>query len=410
MEVLINFKIKKEKEKQDMKREERSEIELVKALDILISYQAYCLSTGYSHKSFAEAFYDKDIMKMINTYYDLLHDIDDEQDNEHYRECARKIVKLIPYVTTNDLLADAFIQLNKYLRKCYGKLCVLSWYDMQTIIKLFGGREKCVGKMFNGVIKYNLTTYSFKHMIRRVISGSIHSMDTFISWMSQDCLLHSASLWLLSERCMIDSRGVKAGFLFNCDDADRYIRSDTVFTKVISKSVPRKGSTTAKRYNYDCIDMVASLLFGLPTLAVEVNDIPADATLRGISKFMNSMNYDNSYTGEHITIMQSGNKRAMQVGNIYILSAHIDVDNLYVVSVVDGDRAFVFNVNDSELLDCDTHTSMSPELIQSVGKTFDFAIEGDKDNTIKVFISKLYGKQLEEVTDDIAEKIIQEAV
>lgn len=368
-----------------MKMRERSEIRLNNALDILISYQAYCLSAGCEHKPFAEALYDDSCTGIMQEYYnDLNSEPLNGGDKNDCVESASKIVKTMPYVATKSNLADAFILLNRNLKRGSSELCVMSWYDMETIIDLYNKQREYVNVLLFGTVSYGMVSDDHVRIVKEIMTGSIRDVKKFEAWSDFDCPLHAIALWLLYDNCSIDDCGMKARFLSDCDNT-RHIRDNVVFTKVLWKYSLHSYTFYAKNYSHDCIDMVASLLYSLPAHCEYMQSIPEDVTRRNIVEFMSA---NGGYRSEHVKLSQADHRRAIAFKDVLMLSSYDSDKNLYVVSIVTGRKAYVINLDGRRVFSSGLGVIRS-DYLNTVGNTFDYVIKTDNYNMIESIISNL---------------------
>lgn len=385
-----------------MKRRVRSDIRLDEALDLLISYQAYCLETGYSHKSFAEALYSKETMEVVGFYYDALLSDENLGVGEDLVESAHRIIRCMPYVETAELFAGSFIRLNKILRKQYNKVCVLSWYDMRSIISIIWNRKESITKLMFGEVKSAPVEGFEKRVVNHAIIGSIHDATSVFDYTDLDCILNPISMWLLSSTCAIDYKGMETKFLLNLGRRRQYTREDVVFTKILPANIRHKYDWYAREYRHDCIDRISSLLFNLPILSAWVDRIPVEPTVKNIMDFIykpveTGAGYQectyagrgNGYSSEYVGLAQTANKRAIHFDDTYILSRYSEDGKMYIVSVVCGGNGYVLNIESDKLLGKEGLDCVNQNLLYSVGRTFDYIIMNSSQNTIEDFVKVL---------------------
>ncbi len=393
-----------------MKKLDRKDVRLDDALKMLIGWQAHCISVGHGHGSFAEALKSKQTMSDINDYINVM----DEQQYESvecygYKHIGR-MMRLLPYTTSNEHMANAFVILNAYLIKLYDKVCIFSNYDMEVIIDALGRRKGCVEKIPGGVMNYSLADDEHNNVICNIIAGSIHSMKSVIEWTDQDCILHPITLWLLHEDYMINDHNMTAKFLPSDDGRGSYARGDVVFTKLIDYCSDRKFNRFARKYSYDCLDRVATLLYCLPICGATVTHADVDITKRNIESFFISRKCNTGYQSNYVRISQSADTRAIMYKSLYMLSKHIPDKGTYVVTIAHGYNTYVLDLEEGKLMSSIGTTQVTDPVIWAIGKTFDFTIKNDKDGTVESLIRRCSEKKFDAASDEIIKKFIQEAV
>lgn len=365
-----------------MKRGEKSEMRLHSAIDVLISYQAYCISTGYSNTTLADAIYDKSVANAVTKYINQLQDSNANWLDEYGKEGARRIMRVIPYTTSNKHFADAFIKLNACLRKYYNKACVMSWHDLQVLIDAVSKRKENESHILKGNMKYCLVEDYQKNIINRAIQCSVHDIDTLSSLSDVDNELGVLYMWLFSGRCLINKGGIKSKLLTSEDFNKTVTREDVVFTKVIPQSWGNHPlNHYALDYRFDCLDMVSSLMFKLPCMCTPFEEVPADETRYNINKFIDDNIVLNGDVGVYAAVAQAVNKRAVRLGDLYVLSRYRESVGDYVLSVVIKDKAYVLNIIDEMLLSTGGIGIMPEEIMKSVVRTFDYTFEINKHHS-----------------------------
>lgn len=377
-----------------MKRVERSVMRLNEAIDMLISYQAYCLCTGCEHVSFAEALRNSYEFSVMSTYYDMLHNKVKDIEEETCEGFLRRVLGLVSYSSTKDALAESFILLNAYLRKSHNELCILSWYDMQTLIEVFGQRKEYVTKLLFGTLRCGDDNKMYHNTIRNIINNSIHSEKTFEAWADTDCPLRVLSLWLLSPECSIDNGGVQARVLSNIE-SERYMRGNVVFTKVLNRTSFSEYNSCAKKYKYDCIDKVSALLYSLPIVSCVVYEIEPGDTVSHITTFIRDVGNSNSFMSSDIVIAQDDNKRAVMCDDFVILSRYCESYNNYVITIAQlKGRAFVVRIDKTKIMSKYGLPMLDRNSVEAVGNTLDFTIRNDKERTIHSLMCGLINTRL----------------
>lgn len=370
-----------------MKRLKRSKVKLRKSLDILVSYQAYCMCTGFEHKSFAEALRDKYARKVISRYCRMLSEVRGGMEEEY--SCISRTIRLIPYAMNGESLAYMFISINRYLQGLYDAMCVLSWYDMKSMISAIEKQKEIVQVTEYGKISFNDVSSDYIALVKEVICNSVYDISRLEEMCEQDSILQPIALWLFSDRCEIRNNNIVSTVLTSCDNKRVYPRENTVFTKLLLEYRMDEYYSYARKYDYDNIDRVASLLFSLPAYSMNRYKIPEDATFRNISSFIERYSNCSGYKNKNVSLAHADNERAIRIRDLCAAVRYDRATDMIIMSVANKECAYVFHVIGSQLMDFRDNYEVVPHLMEPIGKAISCAIARSPSKSLETLVERL---------------------
>ena len=297
-------------------------------IDVLISYQAYCLKTGTVNKSLKEVLCSRSDVKVLSIYYDTLR--------QYMKNCCdlfgkgelNKIVSIMSLSGSHDELALAYVMLNAALRVHFECACVISINDMIGIANSMKEVERRKHDITAGTISYYDNAWDRQKTLNNVIMRSTHSTLELLELIKVDSPWRIISNWLLSD-----------WFEPNTSEASMSYYKSTVMQLFGGK----------REDICHTVDNAQSILNSLPMFNVYGYVASDENMSRNIKMFIDGSSENNFY-GSHTRLAFDEVQRAVVVDDIYISTKKVSDSNV-VLSVASGGTAYSL-ILDKEYLEC----------------------------------------------------------
>lgn len=327
-------------------------------LEVLLSYEAYCLGTGCTDKTFKEVLNSKSDKKLLYRYFNLLQNAGCETGVDTTGKYAQRLLNIISYIPTCSHFAYAFVTLNRYLLKYHNSVCLLSKIDIQTIISILNNSREYVCKITNGDIRYREVGGAHISTVNTILEKSMTTVDCANDWIDFECPLHHIALWLVSD-------------WYNDGAASDTV---TVSSDVLLSLLNRRNPANNK---YVPVDNAEAVMMSLPAFGGPYISFYGEEACVNISRFVYNHTGDCGYSGSHINLAYDESARAIIFNGIHIMARRRSTDDMIVVSVGLKDRSYTLNISKDSLKNCRGYFTESIKDIKKFGDGINMSISSN---------------------------------